>query len=122
MGAVGLLLALSGLYSSVSYATRRRKRELAIRVSLGATRSNILWTAVRDGVAVLVCGIAAALPLTIAAIRPLADILPDGLEPWNPAMLVSVTLVMLATGAAAAWLPARNAAGVDPAPVLRMDT
>jgi len=122
MGGVGLLLALSGLYSSVSYATRRRTREMAIRVAVGATRCEILWTAVRDGVAVLACGVAAGLPLAIAAIRPLTDILPDGLEPWNPVMFVAVTLVVLATGAAAAWIPARNAASVDPASVLRIDT
>jgi len=122
MGGVGLLLALSGLYSSVSYATRRRTREMAIRVAVGATRSEILWTAVRDGVAVLGCGIAVGLPLTIAAIRPLTDILPDGVQPWNPVMFVAVTLILLATGAAAAWIPARSAASVDPASVLRIDT
>src|SRR5262249_48793090 len=50
MSAIGLLLALCGLYGSVSYATQRRTREMAIRVAVGATPSEILWTAARDGV------------------------------------------------------------------------
>ena len=50
LSALGLLLVLTGLYSSVSYATRRRTREMAIRAAVGATRSTILWTAIRDGV------------------------------------------------------------------------
>jgi ABC-type lipoprotein release transport system permease subunit len=83
--------------------------------------SEILWTAIRDGVTVLGCGVAAGLPIAIASIQPLTDILPDGLNPWNPVMWVAVVLVLLATGAAAAWIPARSAANVDPSFVLRQD-
>jgi len=121
MSGVGLLLALSGLYSSVWYATQRRTREMAIRAALGATRSAILWTAIRDGVAVVACGIVAGLPLAIAAIRPIRDILPDGLDPWNPAMFAAVAFLLLAAGAGAAWVPARSAAGVDPSCALRQE-
>lgn len=119
MSTAGLLLALCGLYSSVSYATKRRTREMAIRVAVGAGRGAILWTAVRDGLSVLGCGIAAGLPLAIAAIRPLKDLLPDGLDPWNPMMFAACTLAVLITGAVAAWIPARSAARVDPSSVLR---
>ena len=121
MSGVGLVLALSGLYSSVSYATRRRTREMAIRVAVGATGAEIVWTAIRDGVAVLACGVAAGLPLAVLAIRPLTALLPDGLDPWNPPMFVAVAVVLLATGAAAAWIPASTAASVDPSGVLRQD-
>jgi putative ABC transport system permease protein len=121
MGLAGLLLALSGLYSSVSYAMRRRTREMAIRVAVGATRSEIVWTAVRDGAAVLGCGIAPGLVLAAAAIRPLTGILPDGLDPFNPAMFAAVALALLATGAAAAWIPARSVANMDPSSVLRQE-
>lgn len=119
LSGLGLLLVLAGLYSSVSYATRRRTRELAIRAAIGATRSTILWTAVRDAVAVLACGVAMGLPLAIAAIRPLTDILPDGVDPWNPAMFLAVGFLLIATGAGAAFLPARFAANVDPSLALR---
>jgi putative ABC transport system permease protein len=121
LSALGLLLVLTGLYSSVSYATRRRTREMAIRAAMGATRSNILWTAIRDGVAVLACGVALGLPLAIAAIRPLTDILPDGVNPWDPVTFSAVCLLLLVTGAGAAFLPARFAANVDPSLALRQE-
>jgi putative ABC transport system permease protein len=119
LSALGLLLVLTGLYSSVSYATRRRTREMAIRAAIGATRANILWAAIRDAVAILVCGIVVGLPLAIAAIRPLTDILPAGVDPWNPVMFLLVGILLLATGAGAAFLPARFAANVDPSFALR---
>jgi ABC-type antimicrobial peptide transport system permease subunit len=119
--ALGLLLVLAGLYSSVSYATRRRTREMAIRAAIGATRANILWTAIRDGVAILVCGIAVGLPLAIAAIRPLTDILPAGVNPWDPVTFFAGGILLLATGAGAAFLPARFVANVDPSLALRQD-
>lgn len=121
LSGLGLLLVLTGLYSSVSYATRRRTREMAIRAAVGATRSTILWTAIRDGVAVLACGVAVGFPLAVAAIRPLTDILPDGINPWNPAMFGAVTVLLLATGVGAAWIPARGAASVDPSLALRQE-
>ena len=121
MSVIGLLLALSGLYSSVWYATRRRTREMAIRAAVGATRGAILRTAASDGVAVMTCGIVVGLPMAIAAIRPLTDILPDGSDPWNPAMFLAIVLVLLATGVCAAWVPARSAADVDPALALRQE-
>jgi len=119
LSALGLLLVLTGLYSSVSYATRRRTREMAIRAAIGATRSSTLWTATRDAVAILVCGIAVGLPVAIAAIRPLTEILPSGVDPWNPVMFLLVGILLLATGAGAAFLPARFAANVDPSLALR---
>jgi putative ABC transport system permease protein len=119
LSALGLLLVLTGLYSSVSYATRRRTREMAIRSALGAPRSTILWTAIRDGIAVVACGMVLGLPLAIAAIRPLTGILPDGLNPWDPFMFSAVGLLLLATGAGAAFLPARFATHIDPSFTLR---
>jgi predicted permease len=121
LSSLGLVLALTGLYSSVSYATRRRTREMAIRAAVGADRSAILWTAIRDGVTVLACGVAAGLPLAGAAIRPVTDILPAGVAPWDPAMFAAVAFLLLTTGAIAAWIPARSAAGVDPSLALRQE-
>ena len=114
LAGIGLILVLTGLYSSVSYATRRRNREMAIRVAVGATRADIVWTAIRDGIALLACGIAMGLPLAMAAIRPLADLLPDGVNPGSAGMFAAVTLLLLAVGAGAAWIPAREAAKADP--------
>jgi predicted lysophospholipase L1 biosynthesis ABC-type transport system permease subunit len=119
LSGLGLLLALCGLYGSVSHATRRRTREMAIRAAVGADRFTMVWTAVRDGIAVLACGTAVGLPFAVAAIRPLTGILPDGLDPWNPVAFAAVAIVLLSAGAVAAWIPARSAANVDPALTLR---
>ncbi len=121
LGALGLFLLLTGLYGSVSYATARRTRETAIRAAIGAPRSAIVRTAIRDGLGVLSCGVAAGIPLAAAAIRPLADILPDGVDPWNAAMFAFAGGLILAIGAAAAWVPARRAANVEPSLALRQE-
>ncbi len=119
LAGIGLLLVLTGLYSSISYATRRRKREMAIRAAIGANRVTIVRSAMSDAGSVLACGVVVGLPLALAAIRPLTDILPDDVNPWSIGMFAAVVLVLLAVGAGAAWLPARDAANVDPALALR---
>jgi putative ABC transport system permease protein len=121
LAGIGLVLVLTGLYGSVSYATRRRTRELAIRAAVGATRSRIVWTAISDGMAVLTCGVLLGLPLAIAAIRPLTGIIPDGVNPWSIPMFVSVVLVLPAVGTGAAWIPARQAAKIDLSSALRQE-
>jgi putative ABC transport system permease protein len=119
LSVVGLVLALVGLYGSVSYAVGRRTREMGIRAALGATRGRILLTALRDGMAVVVGGILIGLSLAVAAIRPLIDLLPAGVNAWDPRMFAAVGAFVFATGAAAMLFPARRAANVDPAVALR---
>jgi ABC-type antimicrobial peptide transport system permease subunit len=106
-------------YGSVSYATGRRRREMGIRAALGATRGRILFAALRDGMVVAVCGILIGMALAVAAIRPLVDVLPAGVNPWDPLTFAGVGAFVLATAAGAALVPARRAAKVDPAVVLR---
>jgi len=121
LAGIGLLLVLTGLYSAVSYATRRRTRELAIRSAVGATRSTILWTAIRDPMALLACGVGAGISLSVLAIRPLTGILPDGVDPWSIGMFATIALLLLAVGSGAAWIPAREAASVEPSMALRQE-
>jgi putative ABC transport system permease protein len=121
LSGLGLLLAMIGLYGSVSYAVGRRTREMGIRTALGASRGRIVWAALRDGVAILLCGTAAGMALAIAAIRPLVRLLPDGVRPWDPVPLAAPALFLLAAGAAAVWVPGRRAANADPAIALRQD-
>lgn len=119
LAGIGLVLVLTGLYSAVSYATRRRTREMAIRAAIGAKRPTIVWAAIRDGVAVLASGILLGMPLAVAAISSVTDIVPDGVNPWNAGMFAAIAIVPLAIGAGAAWIPARQVANVDPALALR---
>jgi putative ABC transport system permease protein len=119
LGGLGLLLALVGVYGSVSYDVNRRIREMGIRAALGATPARILWTALRDGVVVLTAGTVAGLVLAISAVHPLVDLLPDGVDPWDIRMFAAAAAALTATGVAAAAIPARRAAGVDPSEALR---
>ena len=121
LSGLGLLLALIGLYSSVAYAVGRRMREMGIRIALGASHGRIVWTALRDGLAILCCGTIAGLALAMAAIRPVAGLVPDGVRPWDPVLLAAPAVLLLAAGAAAAWIPSRRAANADPAIALRQD-
>ena len=119
LSVLGLVLALVGLYASVSDSAGRRTREMGIRVALGATPAHIVWASVRDSMAVLVCGGTAGILFAVAAIHPVASLAPDGVDPWSPAMFTAALLLLLASGAAAAYLPARRAAKLDPSIALR---
>jgi hypothetical protein len=121
IGVMGLVLALVGIYGSVSYAVSRRTREFCIRAALGATRARILWTAVRDGALLLIGGTMVGLWVAIYAVRPLGDILPDGVDPWDPRLFAATALALIASGILGAALPARSAAKVDCAAVLRQE-
>lgn len=119
LSCLGLALALVGLYGSVSYEVRRRTREMGIRAALGATRSAILITAVRGGLSVVAVGVLVGFILAVPAIRPLIDLLPDGVSPWDPRMFAAVATVVLVTSVLATLAPARRATMVDPSVALR---
>lgn len=121
LSALGLVLALVGVYGSVSYAVGRRTREMGIRAALGATRARILWTVLREGAALMGGAVLVGTLLALSAVRPLADLLPDGLNPWDPRMFIAVMTLLMATGVTAAAVPARRAAKVDPMVALRED-
>ncbi|WP_321477368.1 ABC transporter permease [uncultured Paludibaculum sp.] len=121
LSSLGLALSLIGLYGSVSYAVGRRTREFGIRAALGASRQRIIWTALRDGVAVLACGAGAGTPLALLLVRPLVDLFPAGFNPWAPASLLGIIFLLFATGAVAIWVPALRAVRVDPSAALRQE-
>ena len=117
---VAMLLAAEGLYGSLSHAVGRRRRELGVRMALGAARGGVLWMVLRQGMQVsgigLVLGIAAALGAT----RVLSGFLYE-VEPTDPLTLAGVALVLLLVSAAACVVPARRATGVNPVEVLRAE-
>jgi ABC-type antimicrobial peptide transport system permease subunit len=121
LSSLGLALSLIGLYGSVSYAVGRRTREFGIRAALDASRQRVVWSALRDGVAVLGYGAGIGAPLALSAIRPLVDLFPTGFNPWAPAPLLGVVLLLFVTGTVAIWVPARQASRVDPSIALRQE-
>jgi ABC-type antimicrobial peptide transport system permease subunit len=118
MGFIGLALATTGLYGLVAYTVSRRVKEFGIRVALGATRGDVVWLVERRGLVLAGAGVAAGAALTAAAIPMLSAAFP-GLGASSSVVYVLVTLALLAVSAAASYLPARRAAGLDPLRALR---
>jgi predicted permease len=116
--AVALVLATLGVYGVVSFGAAQRTRELGVRVALGATRRDLARLVVRGGLAIALAGTLAGLAGALAATRVLRSLL-YGVAPTDPATYAAIVLVLGAAVVAASWLPARRAARVAPATVLR---
>jgi ABC-type antimicrobial peptide transport system permease subunit len=118
--AVALLLAAVGLYGVVSFDVARRRREIGVRMALGASRSLMLSQVMRQTLFTSMAGIVVGLILAWAGGRAVASLL-WGLSPRDPVTLGLVALGLLATACAAGYLPARRAANLDPMAVLRSE-
>jgi len=117
-GAVALALAALGTYGVVSFGVSQRTREIGIRVALGATRGDVLRLVVGQGIGLAVAGGAIGLAGALAATRVLRSLL-YGVAPSDPLTLVAIVALLVAAVVVASWIPARRAAGVHPAHVLR---
>jgi ABC-type antimicrobial peptide transport system permease subunit len=119
-GAIALLLAAGGLYGTMLYAASQRRRELGIRIALGAGRRQIQSELVAGGVRLAVVGLVLGLPAAIYLGRLLEDFLWN-VAPTDAGTLVTAATVLLAAAALASWLPAYRASRTDPLEVLRSD-
>jgi len=117
-GGLALLLAGLGVYGVTAYAVGRRRAEIGIRLALGAAPGSVIRLVLRR-VAILVgLGIAIGGVTGLWAARLTETLLYD-LRPHDPLSFALAALVLAAAGLVAAWLPARRAARIDPAVVLR---
>ena len=117
-GAVALLLAALGTYGVISYGVSQRTKEIGVRVALGASRASVLRLIVGQGMALALAGGALGLAGALATTGVLRSML-YGVEPSDPATLVGIVVVLVASVVVASWIPARRAAGVDPSEALR---
>jgi predicted permease len=120
VGAMALVLAGTGLFGLISYATRQRRREMGIRLALGATRSSVGRLVVGQTLRLTGVGMIAGLPCALAASRILASRL-YGVGPYDALTFVLVCIALAVLGVLAAYGPAIRAMGVAPAEVLRGD-
>ena len=111
-------LACVGLYGTLTYFVSLRRREVGLRLALGAGRSRIVGQFVGQGFLVSLLGCAAGLALALAFTRVLAGML-FGVSAWDPATLSGVIAIMMTVAALASLLPAVRAARVEPMEVLR---
>jgi ABC-type antimicrobial peptide transport system permease subunit len=119
-GTLALLLAALGLYGVMAYAVTRRTRELGIRLALGATPAQLTTLIARDGLRLSVLGVAIGVILSLPMAYALGALL-FGVQIADIAGFGIVCLVLVLVGTAAAVLPARRAARLDPLAALRTE-
>lgn len=117
---VALLLAAGGLYGTLLYMAGQRRRELGIRLALGASRGRIERDVLRGGLALATVGVVLGLFGAWASGRFIQSRL-WGVEPGDPATMAVAAGLLLATAAVASWLPARRASRTDPVRTLRVE-
>jgi putative ABC transport system permease protein len=119
-GALALLLAAIGVYGLMSYTVEQRRREIGVRVALGADARRVMTEVVRDGVSVTFAGAAAGFAAALAAVQLVKSLL-FGVAPHDPVTLAVAPLSLLLIALIACAIPARRAARVDPMIALRAE-
>jgi len=119
-GGLALLLSAIGLYAALAFAVGQRTREIAIRMALGAARSDVGGLVLRRGSAIVLLGAAAGL-ISSALAGPLLAHLLYGVSPHDPFVMLAGPAVLGAVALLAIWLPARRAMAMDPMVGLRSE-
>ncbi|MGE5648456.1 MAG: ABC transporter permease [Acidobacteriota bacterium] len=120
MGALALMLAAAGIYGVVAFAVEQRTREIGIRMALGATAGAVRGMVMRDVALVLAGGLAVGIAGALAVTRLISTLL-FGVRATDPAAYLATAALLCAAAIAAAYIPARRAAHVDPMIALRCE-
>jgi len=120
LGFIGLALTAVGLYGFLAFRVTQRRREIGIRMALGATRKAVTWLVFRDTARMAAVGLFVGLGLELAAARIEASLL-FGVRPLDALSGFTALGVLVFAVATAAWLPARRAAAVEPMQALRSE-
>jgi predicted permease len=120
LGAVGLLLAMIGLYGVVAYAVASRTPEIGVRMALGASSHRVLWSVLNQGLRLVGLGVAVGTVLSLLLTRVIADLV-AGVSPTDPITFVGTAIVLALTGLVASYFPARRATRIDPLMALRTE-
>jgi len=118
LGALGLILAVVGVYGVVSYNASQRQHEIGIRMALGAQPNSVLGLVIRQAVVLVAAGIGIGVLAALGVNRILASLL-VGVTSYDPFTFASVSALMLAAALMACYIPARRATKVDPLVALR---
>jgi predicted permease len=119
-GAIGLLLAILGLYSVVSYGVMNRTREIGLRIALGATNRDVLQFIAGEGMRLTLIGVIIGVVLALGVAFGLSHVV-FGVHTFDAVAFPLVVLMLFATAALACWLPAQRATRVDPNVALRAE-
>jgi predicted permease len=114
------LIATCGIYGLMAYAVTQRRREIGVRMALGAERRDVLRLVLARALRIVIAGVIVGLVGAVAVTRVLQTFL-FGVTPTDPIAFTIVTLLLMAVGLMAAWLPARRATRIDPCAALRAE-
>jgi ABC-type antimicrobial peptide transport system permease subunit len=117
-GALALVLAGVGLYGVVAYSVNQRRRELGVRMALGAARGDVVSLVLRGGIRVVTIGLIAGLGLSLAVSRALASLLLE-INATDPISFAGASLLLVGVALVGSYLPARRASRFDPVVTLR---
>jgi predicted permease len=119
-GAMALVLGIVGIYGVMSYAVSQRRREIGIRLALGAQQPALRRMFVGHGLRLSAVGVAVGLCASAGLMRLMKSLL-FGISPLDPVTYIAVPMVLAAAAMIASYLPARRAASVDPVEALRAE-
>lgn len=119
-GILAAILAAVGLYGVLAYSTAQRTREIGVRMALGASRTSVVRMVLREVLWLAGTGVLVAVPISIVLSRFMRSQL-FGVSHYDPFTLIGVVFVVTLVAVAAALLPARRAAGIDPMKALRYE-
>ena len=114
------LIATCGIYGLMAYAVAQRRREIGVRMALGAQQADVRRLVLARALSIVGLGAAIGLAAAMAATRVLQRFL-FGVTPTDPLVFTAVTLLLMGVGLLAAWLPARRATRIDPCDALRAE-
>ena len=112
------LLATLGLYGVISYMVARRRKEIGVRIALGADRGRVIRLVLREAILLLVVGLGIGAVLAFWAGRTATTLL-FGLKPHDPISMIAAMALLSMVALASSFLPARRAAAVEPMVALR---
>ena len=118
--ALAVLLAAIGIYGVLAYMVTERRKEIGIRLALGARRATVMAAVMNQGLLLTAIGVVAGIAGALGASRLIESLL-FGVRPTDTATLVVVVTAMMVVAAVSCWLPAWRAARVDPATALRAE-
>ena len=120
MGAIGLLLAVIGIYGIVSFSAAQRTREIGIRMALGGSARDVIRLILQQGVGMVMVGLGVGVLAALGITRVMTGLL-VGVSPSDPLTYATVALLLAAVALLACWIPARRATRVDPGVALRYE-
>jgi predicted permease len=119
-GALATLLASIGLYGVMAFVVVRRRKELGIRIALGAQPMRVLWLVMREVLVLLAIGLAIGVPAAMALGRYVGAAL-YGIQPRDPAIAIAAIALLTTVSAIAGLIPARRASRIDPVQAMRYE-